>query len=299
MNFRTSDFYKNVISKRDSMITLDEEQIRALQEIILEMMDDIVTVCENNNISYALSGGTLIGAVRHKGFIPWDDDADIDIPRSDIKKFLTAFIKEYGSKYWIHIPGNTKEFGSLNIKIRKKGTIYRINEEEKRKECGVIVDIFIVENTYDNCMLRKLHEVLCTMAQGAVSCRVYYQKRYVLLKLAEGYRDMLFLFKLRIALGFLISWIPVHIVVGIADSVFAMCKNHHSKSVTIPPGRKKFKGELFLRKDYCEYIKADFAGRKYSIPIGYDYILSRLYGDYMRVPDADKREKRVVSEIKL
>lgn len=299
MNFRTNDIFKNVLSKDPNYISLSEKDLNMLKSTLIEMLDDIKSVCEENGLRYSLSGGTLLGAVRHKGFIPWDDDADLDMPREDFYKFAEKFKEKYKDKYWLHIPGKTDDYGVIMARVRKKGTVYREAGDIYNSESGIFIDIFLVENTYTNKFLRLIHEVLCTVGLGMISCRNFYKNRKLFLSLTGNNTKAALLFRFKTLLGFLISWLPVRYVAKLAFSVFGMCKNGNSKLVVIPGGRKKFKGETFLRKDYCEYIKADFEGHQFNIPVGYDRILKQLYGNYMKIPPEDKREKHVVLEFKV
>ena len=166
MNLRTNDFFKNNISKDDKYMTLDSQQLHMLQGVLVEIMEDVIQVCEDNELRYSLSGGSLLGAVRHDGFIPWDDDADLEMPRKDYEKFISIFKENFSEKYWIHVPGRTPQYGALSARIRKKGTICKLHGDENNEECGIIVDIFIIENTFDNLFLRKIHEILCTLSFG-------------------------------------------------------------------------------------------------------------------------------------
>ena len=87
------------------------------------MANDIITICEENNLSYHLTGGTALGAVRHHGFIPWDDDLDIDIERKDYNKLLEIIKEKYQDKYFIHNPYNKDGFSTVATNIRMKNTI--------------------------------------------------------------------------------------------------------------------------------------------------------------------------------
>ena len=75
--------------------------LREIQLFELQMLKDVVKVCDDNNITYIISSGTLLGAVRYGGFIPWDDDIDIDMPLPDYKKFLKIAQRELGEKYFV------------------------------------------------------------------------------------------------------------------------------------------------------------------------------------------------------
>ena len=299
MSVRTNKIFKELLSRNDQCVTLNEPQLIQLRKVYVEMLCDIEKICEHENVGYALSGGSLLGAIRHKGFIPWDDDVDIDVPRKDYVKLITALKNEYSEKYYFQIPGITEDYGTMITRIRKKETVYRNQGEEGLAECGVFIDIVVVENTFDNIVLRKIHEILCTVALGMTSCRNFYKNRKSFLELAKSYKEVSTIFRLKIFLGTLISWLPLKYIAGFTDKVFALCKDSNSKYITIPGGIKKFKGETFLRKDYCEYIKADFEGRQFNIPAGYDKILKQLYGNYMEIPPEDKREKHVVLEFKV
>ena len=83
----------------EGCVTLDEEQLKQLQSTLLSMLKDINSVMEENGIACSLGGGSVLGAVRHNGFIPWDDDIDINIPRSEFERFLPLFEERFGDRY--------------------------------------------------------------------------------------------------------------------------------------------------------------------------------------------------------
>lgn len=132
--------------------------VKDVHNVLLEMLKDIDIICRNNDIPYFLNGGSALGAVRHKGFIPWDDDADIAMMREDYLKFIDVLKRELPDKYVFHCFETNKKYNPLipAMKIRKKGTYIKETNtllENRIKECdGIFVDVFV----YDYCSNNKI-----------------------------------------------------------------------------------------------------------------------------------------------
>lgn len=128
-----------------------------VHKILLEMLKDIDSICQKHNIPYFLNGGSALGAVRHKGFIPWDDDADIAMMKEDFYKFIEVLKKDLHDKYVFHCFETDNRYNPLipGMKIRKKGTYIKETNtllENRIKECdGIFVDVFV----YDYCSINK------------------------------------------------------------------------------------------------------------------------------------------------
>ena len=126
--------------------------VRDVQKVILEMIIDIDKLCRDNNITYCLTGGSTLGAIRHGGFIPWDDDMDIAMTRSEYKKFLKVLDKLDKDKYVVHCFEKNHKYDVTwpAMKIRKKGTYLRETNKllfNKCKDCdGVFIDVFIYDH---------------------------------------------------------------------------------------------------------------------------------------------------------
>ena len=100
----------NVLAKKGNILhQLSEEEIQQLRKILTDMLMDIDTVCKKHNLRYMLGYGSCLGAIRHVGFIPWDDDLDLLMPREDLKKFLEVFEQEMGQNYEYTAPNTVKE----------------------------------------------------------------------------------------------------------------------------------------------------------------------------------------------
>ena len=117
--------------------------LREVQLFDLQILKDVVRVCDNNNIKYMISSGTLLGAVRHGGFIPWDDDIDVDMPLSDYKKFLKLAQHELGEKYFVQNYKTDKNYSEMWTQIRANGTTSMpIRECKCGIHFGIHIDIF-------------------------------------------------------------------------------------------------------------------------------------------------------------
>ena len=94
--------------------------LQSLQKVEIEILDEIDRICRMNNINYCLVGGTLLGAVRHGGFIPWDDDVDVAMPRNDYERFMDVCKSELSDDFYLHSIKTDKTYWYPFIKIRKK-----------------------------------------------------------------------------------------------------------------------------------------------------------------------------------
>jgi lipopolysaccharide cholinephosphotransferase len=116
--------------------------IRELRQLQLAIMDDIHQFCEQNGIRYSLAGGTLIGAFRHQGYIPWDDDIDIYLMRSDYERFLKEY-KDKNGRFQLLCPEQTEHYFYTFAKVIDTQTVM-IEDETEGYEIGVYVDVFLL-----------------------------------------------------------------------------------------------------------------------------------------------------------
>lgn len=292
----TNELIKTQLSRSKHWLT--DEETEKLKEVSFEILCDIVTVCEKNSIPYMLGGGTALGAVRHQGFIPWDDDVDINVPRKYMH-FLCELIRQvYPEKYYVEEPLYTPGYLSSFIQIHKNGTVFREFMFQDIDHCGIKIDIFPIENTYNNHLLRFLHGAQCELGLLILSCYRMYAWRREMMGLADGNKKIKRLFCLKGMIGWLFS--PFHRwwYKRIQYS-FQKCKNDSSKYVVIPSGRKHFFGEVYEREKYLELIPIQFENRKFLITKDYERYLSNLYGDYMVLPPVEKREHHVIYNLKF
>ena len=286
---------------KDDIIILDDNEIKLYQNELLRIIKDIVPFFEKHGIDYSLSGGSILGAVRHKGFIPWDDDIDINIPRKSYNKLLEIFDIELGESYYLQTPKSNPELGLLVTQIRKKGTVARRKYDwnSSKEQCGISIDLYIVENTFNNGALRFIQKYSSLMLNFGVSAVRDFNNRNLPEKIKVLEEREVKYSNMKLLLGRVLKIIPLKKWLSWNDKCNSCCKDWNSKYVAIPTGRKHFPKEIYKREDMSVYKKGVFEGEKLNIPIFSEKYLKIFYGeDYMNIPPKGKREKHLFLELK-
>jgi lipopolysaccharide cholinephosphotransferase len=283
---------------KENIIVLDEAHLREYQMQLLKITKDVTAIMEKHGINYSLTGGSVLGAIRHKGFIPWDDDIDINIPRKDYDKLLAVFDKELGDKYYIQTPQKYPNLGLLVTQIRKKGTVARRKYDWNIEECGISIDLYIVENVFDNPVLRFFQKNISMMFSFCVSSVRTYNNRNLPSELLEQEGRKLNYQKSKMFFGRILKIIPLKNWINWCNFWFSACKSDSTKLVAVPSGRKHFSGEIYNRADMCEYKKVPFETEYFNVPVWAEEYLAQFYGDYMKIPPESEREKHLFLELK-
>lgn len=302
MSLSTMSVFKNLEVDDSDIVVVEGENVKRMQECLFNILADFDDFCLKHDIKYSLAGGSALGLVRHGGFIPWDDDVDLIISRSDYNKLVKEFDNGLSDRYWLHAPNITHDYGLGFARLRKKGTVCRAREDARDdKECGIFLELIIIENTYDFPPARLVHGFLSYLFGFTLSCRNFYKKRDFYLDLVSNDKKNYKVFKFKAALGKLLSFASVDRWTAIWNSVNSMCGNEHSKLVTVPVGRKHFFKETYLRSDVCEVERKEFLfdGKTHDFYLmkGVNAYLKSLYGDYMRIPPPEEREKHILLEL--
>ena len=299
MLLETGYLFKKYFACQEDMKPISEAELNTLHHVLLEMAEDMKEVCQKNHIFYMLGGGTALGAVRHQGFIPWDDDMDINMFHEDIELFAQELERKFPGKYYVQIPGKTKGYFSTFAQIHKRGTVFLEIKSQKEEESGIKLDIFPIENTYKLGILRRIHGWGCDAAHLLLSgYRFWFRKEDIkeITKIFPEARKRFFIKKM-LSLPILIApnfWNRMF------HKWFRMCKNNDSPYVVIPSGRRHFFGELYQRASYCDTVEMPFEGTSFAVTRDIQGYMERLYGkDYMVPPPPKDRESHMIYKIKF
>lgn len=269
------------------MIDLDNETLRRLQLTELELMKEVDRICRKHEIRYSLDGGTLLGAVRHGGFIPWDDDADIMMSREEYSKFYRACKADLDwEKYFLQEFRTDKEYRWGYSKMRKNGTVFlREGQEHVKCHCGVCIDIFIFDEVPNGYIQRRLHWISCFVIRKGLYSIVGKMKAKTI-----GSK-VVYSFLALFPRSFWVKW------------MLRLAQNENGKGRELIshltfPNRKTIR--YGVSSDYYnEYTELEFEKYPFMVIRDYDRYLTELFDDYMQLPPKEKRKTHPVSKIKL
>lgn len=268
---------------------------RTVQLIELEILKIFIDICEKNNFRYYIIGGSLIGVLRHKGFIPWDDDIDIGMPREDYEKFLKISVTELPKGYMVsnHRTDPNWYFGMSQLV--DKETEIDIYMTEIPRRCHVWIDLFPLDGLPANGFLRKLHiwnillnRFLIQMAKIETQVDTHKVGRPL-------YEKIIISLLKKIRIGDLINCENV-----LKRLNKTLRKIDYDKSTYAGNMLGKYREREAVPKAYFGHPeKFAFEDILVNVPEKYHELQSTLYGDYMKMPSEDKRVSHDIKFVKL
>lgn len=249
-------------------------QTEHLQKVILVIAKDIDRLCRENDIEYYLLGGSCIGAIRHHGFIPWDDDLDIIMTRGNYNKFIEiARTKLDKNKYYLQ--EGLKDWPLEFSKIRLKGTILHEPEDEYATDemHGIYLDVFCMENVPDSNFLARLQYVL--------------YKYYLCYQLGmRKYSHTTLKKKAMIALSLPLRMKAIR--KPVLDFIYRF-NNKKTGRLGFYCGRTRFRNAITSRRIFGTPKYVPFEDTMLPVPEYYHEYLTQMFGDYMKLPPVEQR----------
>lgn len=251
-------------------------EVCILQMIELDIMTYIDKVCRENNLKYFLAYGTLIGAVRHRGFIPWDDDIDILMPRDDYEKFC-GIIDHSGGRYKICHWKKDKNYQFGFAKVYDSSTKLKEKNLTGGTGFGVYVDVFPYDG-YPGARRLRLLDILG-------KCRHWQLRGFNSMKTEAGrWKNVP-----RFVLYLVLCAVGKRNLLALSQKLATGTKIDESELAGCFSSFANNEKELFHKTAVDSVDEVEFEGRKFLIPSGYDELLTNMYGDYMKLPPAEQR----------
>lgn len=256
-----------------SFMFMDEITKTKLRQVQLQILDRFVQICKENELRYFLCYGTCLGAVRHKGYIPWDDDIDVCMPRKDFMVFVEIVLSQKDTDYFFEYYMTNPTYGHCFAKYCKRNTLFI---EPNGLKQAIYIDIFIQDKIPSPeyalksrvpLLIHKIDALTTVRREGLVGrdfltrC-VYYLTRWVPVK---------WFFKLETRLMVRFEETDAKYYLDYGDTPF------HMDRITIPID------------EFEPYTQLEFEGKMYNVPRNWHLYLSRIYGDYMTLPPIEKR----------
>lgn len=272
--------------KDSQQYQVSEEELKQIQQIQRELIREVDRICKKYGIHYNMVGGTMLGAIRHKGYIPWDDDADIGFLRAEYEKFRDVCRTELDTdKYYMQDLRDTEGYRWGYGKFRRKNTEFvRLNQECMPYDQGISIDLMPFDNVPDKWLAKRIH---------FFSCFIY--RKLFWAKIGSRVEENLclrFIYKI-------MNNIPIKIIIKRYQGFINKGQRRKTQLVRILtfPTPKGVYG--YDRKWYTQLVRYPFDDMMLPGAKDYDGYLRVKYGEYMKLPSIQERKVHPISKLKL
>ncbi|BDU49688.1 LicD family protein [Haliovirga abyssi] len=254
---------------------IEMSKLRQIQLIELRIFKIFDYICKKNNIEYWRDWGNLLGAVRHKGFIPWDDDIDIGMTLENYQKMIEIFPKKLPKDIFFQTPKTDKNYDNIEgIKLRDRYSNLNIDDKSPKIHNGIFIEVFPVYKVPSNKILQKLQ---ISLYRNLISCRIEKGNK-LKLKVRRGISK------------FITNFISFEKLDEKILNMYKLTKNYmyrhalHSSSKEV---------DYYFSKDSIFPLKEiEYEGYKFRSVNDYDEYLKTAFGDYMKLPPENERGER-------
>lgn len=268
----------------------EPETLARLQRELLSILDDFISLCEEHGLEYFGIAGTAIGAIRHRGFIPWDDDIDIAMPRADFERFLTLASQTMGERYLILNAETDPDYPLMTTRLVKRGTVF-VEEVMQELNCpfGIFLDLYVLDPVADHPVLYELQ-----------SWEAWFYSKLMILRCIPrptlqqtGVKAKLILpacslaHRLMKLLHISPRWLKRR-----CEAACRRYDGRDTRRMAFLPDTSPY-WNVVDRKNCLPLKELEFEGRRMKFPADIEAMLTRMYGDYMVLPPLDKRKTHV------
>ncbi|MDR0364202.1 MAG: LicD family protein [Bacteroidales bacterium] len=265
------------MKKRDNLNTDKFNELRKAQLRILEILEIVDKICKKHNIPYWLGYGTLLGAVRHGGFIPWDDDLDIALLRKDYKKLLKILPQELPAYLSLQQPGERYyDLAFAKIRDNRSEVTESHNRDKNYLQKGLFIDIFPLEPAYYP--LKKF-------------ARFFFEKSYRHIRRRRIFQSPILFLK---SIFYYLIW-PLGAALVLFSKFIALV----GQASTLVHGYVIKDSAIQDIETIFPLTEVTFEGKKFPAPGNYNRYLRTLYGDYMKLPPEHERKTHFEGNIKF
>lgn len=258
---------------------VSEDNLQRIKAVELEMFQKFITICNEQNLIYYLAGGTCLGAVRHKGFIPWDDDIDVIMPRPDYDKFIFVAQKYLSSDLFLQTFETDAEYPNNFAKIRNSRTTFvETSCKDLHMNHGIYIDIFPLDGGGDS--FEAAAENLDGMKDLTRRISMTFN-----LPIASNIDKLKYYLK---SLIYLVFGPSVKKAIKKRETMYR-AYSYDSSAWVANYGGAWGKKEIMPKSVFGEGTDGLFEGIQVKLPQNYDEYLTRMYGDYMTLPPKEKR----------
>lgn len=261
---------------------MKEISLREVQMMQLEIMKLVDTICNKHNISYYLIAGSCLGAIRHNGFIPWDDDIDIAMMRADYDRFVQIFNTEFDtSKLFLQNYDSDHQFSPALSRICIKGTFVDLKSERHLNTCkNTYIDVFPLDNVPDDLSQRKKQKFFLKILDRLIALKQYHL-----------YRDSNFESFAKRLVSLLLGVVPLKYLQKCRIKEMTRYALHDTQCVCSTVSKYGYDRQVMERKIYGLPKRTIFENIMFNVPEYTDVYLRLLYGDdYMQEPPLNKRQ---------
>ena len=265
--------------------------LRDIQLTELDILLEFDRLCKKFEIKYQLFAGTLLGCIRHNGFIPWDDDIDVCMIRDEYNRFLDIATDELDSKYFLQTFATDKNFIKQLCRIRKINSLCLQSATQYHKmHHGIPISITPLDNIKPNTILGELHRSL-------------YQLSIIIFRKLNYSRSLDFCLSqknpvvktISLLLHNISKIIPKRTTDQLQEKIACLFNNQETEYVThLTNGasRKKYFAFMMKREEFYDVISGNFEGYEFPIPRSYHQLLTNIYGDYMKPPPVEEQKPK-------